>query len=394
MSHHSSFEFTLRRMFVNSIKRRVLSWRWTRWGLLFVCWTIFGLFFASQVLINRAYYARPLQMAHTLRNWLICAYIWAGLTPLVLYLSRSFRIERGRLRNLPLHVFASLGFSFVELVVYIAVCAAMSAWIINATSDSAPLNQPFANLFQESNLAWVHFNLLTYWGLVALIHAADYYRKYQERELSDSQLRAQLAHAQLRALKMQLHPHFLFNTLNSIAVLMRKNSNEEAIKMLSGLADLLRHSLETIDTQEISLRKELELLELYLEIEQMRFNDRLRVRMEVEQETLDALVPNLILQPLVENAIRHGIGRRRSAGVLEINTRRENGMLWIQVRDDGPGIAVNNRKPHGAQIGLTNTRARLRQLYGEAQTFELCNAVGGGAIATLTIPFRAQGEQS
>ena len=357
--------------------------RGKKWGLLFVSWTLFGLFFASQVLINRAYRGRPLNFGHTLSVWLICAYIWAGLTPLILYFSRRFRIERGRLRNFGIHLVASLGFSLIQTGGYLAVI-----------SFTDPLSQPFADVFQEFIVTGLHFDLLTYWALVALSHAADYYRKYQERELSASQLRAQLAHAQLSALKMQLHPHFLFNTLNTIAVLVRKSSNNEAIDMLSGLSDLLRHSLENIDTQEVSLKEELEFLKLYLEIEQVRFSDRLQVRMEVERETLAALVPNLILQPLVENAIRHGIARRGAAGILEISARRENGRLWLQVRDDGPGITVNNSKLSGAQIGLTNTRTRLQQLYGEEQTFELCNAVGGGAVATLAIPFRESSAQS
>jgi two-component system, LytTR family, sensor kinase len=356
--------------------------RWWTLGLLVASWTVFGLFFASQVLINRAYRGRPLNLGHTLIIWLICAYIWAALTPLILYLSRRLRIERGRLRNLLIHLVASLGFSVIQLSAYIA-----------ATSYTSPSTQPFAAVFQEFIVTGLHFNLLTYWALVALSHAADYYRKYQERELIASQLKAQLAHAQLSSLKMQLHPHFLFNTLNAIAVLVRKSRNKEAIDMLSGLSDLLRHSLENIDAQEVSLKEELEFLKLYLEIEQVRFNDRLRVRMEVDQETLDALVPNLILQPLVENAIRHGIGKRSAAGLLEISARRENGRLWLQVRDDGPGIPVNGSKLAGAQIGLTNTRTRLQRLYGEEQTFELRNALGGGAVATLTIPFRQQGDQ-
>lgn len=314
---------------------------------------------------------------------MLCAYIWAALTPLILYLSRRFRIERGRFRNLLIHLVASLGFSFIQLAAY-----------ISAVSIGDPLSQPFANVFQEFIVTGLHFNLLTYWALVTLSHAADYYRKYRERELSASQLKAQLANAQLSALRMQLHPHFLFNTLNAIAVLVRKSSNKEAINMLSGLSDLLRHSLENIDTQEVTLKEELEFLELYLEIEQVRFNDRLRVQIEVEQETLAALVPTLILQPLVENALRHGIGRRSAAGVLEISARRENGRLRLQVRDDGPGLAANGSKFAGSQIGITNTRERLRQLYGEAQTFELCNAIGGGAVATLEVPFREQPNKS
>ena len=363
-----------------------LSWspriqNWKKWGLLLACWTGYGLFFASQVLINQAYRGRPVRWGHTLSNWLICAYIWAGLTPLILYLSARFRIGRANLWNLPGHMLASLLFSLFQLAAYVAV---------TSVTGSDPSSKPFSNVFQEFVVTGLHFNLLTYWTLVGLCHAADYYRKFRERALSASQLRAQLANAQLNALKMQLHPHFLFNTLNAIAVLVRKSSNKEAIDMIMGLSGLLRHSLKSIDAQEVSLKEELEFLELYLEIEQVRFKDRLRVRMEVEQETLDALVPNLILQPLVENAIRHGIGRRGSAGLLEISARRENGMLCLRVRDDGPGVALGGTAPATGQIGLTNTRERLRQLYGEAQTFELRNASDGGAVAALAIPFRSQ----
>ena len=351
-----------------------------RWGLLLTSWTLFGLFFASQVLINRAYRGRPLNLAHTLSIWLICAYIWAALTPFILYLAKRLRIERGRLRNVLIHLVASLGFSVIQLGAYVAT-----------TSLTNQSSQPFGQAFQEFVVTGLHFNLLTYWALVALSHATDYYRKYQERELNAAELRTQLAHAQLSALKMQLHPHFLFNTLNSIAVLVRKSSNKEAVNMLSGLADLLRHSLENIDTQEVPLKDELEVLRLYLEIEQVRFNDRLEVRMEIEEEALAALVPNLILQPLVENAIRHGIGTQSAAGVLEIRARRDNGRLSLEVRDDGPGLSEHGSKLGGAKIGLTNTRTRLQRLYGKAHTFELSNAVGGGAVATLAIPFRVQG---
>jgi sensor histidine kinase YesM len=381
-----SIKSVVRRSFVEKIGFRALRLgSFTKLWLLFACWTVFGLFFASQVLINQVYRGRPVKLMETLSTWLICAYIWAILTPLILDLVRRFRVEIGHLRNLLVHLLASLIFSLIQLGAYIA------ATLVIGLEHS---NKSFSNIFQEFIVTGLHFNLLTYWALVGLSHAADYYRKYQERELNASQLRAQLAHAQLTALKMQLHPHFLFNTLNAIVMLVRKGDNKEAVDMLTGLGNLLRHSLENINEQEVKLSEELELLELYLQIEQVRFNDRLRVRMEVEQETFDALVPNLILQPLVENAIRHGIGKRRSAGLLEISARRDQGRLWLQVRDDGNGLRMeSSHNAQGAKIGITNTQARLVQLYGEAQTFELCNAEGGGAVATLTIPFRTSSNQ-
>jgi len=352
-----------------------------RWGLLFAAWTSFGLFFASKLLIGHAYRGEALDLGQTFLYWLTCAYLWAALTPLVLYLSRRFRIERGRLRNLPLHLLASIILSLVHLAAYLAI----SSLII-------PLTAPVAQVFEEFVIIGLHGNLITYWTLVVISHAVDYYWEYQERELSASRFKAQLVQAQLTSLKSQLQPHFLFNTLNSIAVLVRKNSNEQAVAMLTGLADLLRHSLKNVEAQEISLKEELEFLERYLEIEKVRFKDRLRVNMKIEPDTLEALVPNLILQPIVENAIRHGIGRRTASGQLEISAHRENGTLSLQVRDDGPGLSSGD-KSVGGQIGLANTRARLRQLYGEAQCFDLRNDVGGGAVARIAIPFRLPEEK-
>jgi sensor histidine kinase YesM len=228
--------------------------------------------------------------------------------------------------------------------------------------------------------------------------ALDYYLKNRENELraarlelSEAQLKSQLSNAQLSALKMQLHPHFLFNTLNAIVVLMRKGRNPEAVDMLTGLSELLRYALENISTQEVRLEQEVEFIERYLEIEKVRFKDRLKVEMHIDRETLGAFVPNLILQPLVENALRHGIGQRSTAGVIEISARREDGMLNMRVRDDGPGLSKSlSADADGKGIGVANTRARLRQLYGAAHRFDLRNAETGGTVAAITIPFQVR----
>jgi two-component system LytT family sensor kinase len=188
---------------------------------------------------------------------------------------------------------------------------------------------------------------------------------------------------------MQLHPHFLFNTLNGIAGLVRDQRNREAVQMLAGLSDLLRYTLESAGKQEVSLREELDFLELYLDIQQMRFPDRLRVEMRVAPETLDALVPNLILQPLVENAVRHGVAVRASAGTVGVAAEREDGLLWVTVYDDGPGLKDGRTASAEGGIGLSNTRARLEQLYGARHRFGVRNREGGGTEAVLAIPFRA-----
>ncbi|HMY72359.1 MAG TPA: histidine kinase, partial [Blastocatellia bacterium] len=180
-------------------------------------------------------------------------------------------------------------------------------------------------------------------------------------------------------------PHFLFNTLNTIATLVRKQDNDAAVRMLAGLSDLLRHTLAQVDKQEVPLKQELEFIEQYLEIEQARFRDRLTVHWQVASETLTASVPNLILQPLVENAVRHGISKRAAGGTIEIRAWRDGDELLMQVRDDGPGLPESAEASPGLGVGLANTQARLERLYGANHKFTLRN--GKGVTVTLAIPF-------
>jgi LytS/YehU family sensor histidine kinase len=232
-----------------------------------------------------------------------------------------------------------------------------------------------------------HVGVATYWVLVLLRYTFDYYRRYREQELRASRIATQLAQAQLQALRMQLHPHFLFNTLNAISALMHR-AVAAADRMLARLSDFLRLTLESGGMQEVPLKQELDFLGRYLEIEKTRFADRLTVHMDVEPDALDAQVPNLILQPLVENAIRHGIARSSSAGTIEIRAHRANGTLHLAVRDDGPGLAANGGAPPREGVGLSNTRARLAQLYGESSRLELGNAAEGGVVVNLDLPYR------
>jgi two-component system LytT family sensor kinase len=354
--------------------------RWVKWLLILLCWTLFGLFFVSQYFIRQNYYGRSFEWGHYLAVYLGSAYLWAALTPFIIYLTRRFPIQQGRwLRGILTHLFLGAAFSLVELLDFV---------LVSPLIGLPPLRETFFSSYTAAFVIDFHWDLLTYWAIVGLVHAFDYYRKYQDRELKASQLQTQLARAQLSALKMQLHPHFLFNTLNAVVVLVRKNNNQAAVDMLTGLSELLRYTLESISTQEVTLRQELAFLERYLDIEQVRFNDRMRVVMKIDEGALDALVPNLILQPLVENAIRHGIGRRASAGLVEISADRENGMLKLRVRDDGPGLPQGWTDADGKGIGISNTRARLEHLYGKAQGFDLRNDSAGGAVATLTLPFK------
>ena len=226
----------------------------------------------------------------------------------------------------------------------------------------------------------------TYLPIVLIAHVASYYLRFRERELRTSQLRAQLEKARLQALKSQLQPHFLFNTLNSISALMLTDV-EAADRMITRLGDLLRISLETAGTQMTTLSRELEFVNCYIEIEKVRFEERLKVIVEVAPETLDASVPHLLLQPLVDNAIKHGISRLAAGGEIRIAAAKFDGDLHLEVRDSGPGFCESSHSSSRG-VGLRNTRERLETIYGQNQSVELLTLPEGGAVARVSIPFR------
>lgn len=364
--------------------------RWQRVAAYFLVWTAAGLFFLSQDLSRRLLWPDPTPWWHYLVSWLLGVYLFAALTPAVLWFGRRFPIERRRwLRRTVLHFALSLVFAVVHLTLNSAILPQLG--IFPGVMDT------FSGTFAFLVIIGFHGNVLAYWNVLGVQAALHYYSQYQERrrqalqlELQASELNTRLVQAQLSALKGQLQPHFLFNTLNAIMVLVRQGKGRQAEEMLARLSDLLRCVLDDVEAQEVPLRRELEFLQLYLSIEEVRFQDRLRVEISVEPEALDAAVPHLGLQPIVENAIRHGIGRRSAAGRLQISAARMNGKLEIQVRDDGPGLPSGGLDSRG--IGLTNTRARLQQLYGDAAKLTLENGAQGGAVATMILPYRAEPE--
>jgi two-component system, LytTR family, sensor kinase len=352
--------------------------RWAKWVLIFVCWTAFALFFASQTYLLQARYGRQIEGTKVLAIWLICGYSWCLVTPFVLWLARRFSLESGRLlRSIPIHLIAGVFFSTLSLTIY----ALARRTIFGPERGPASLREELYDLVINE----FHTELLVYWAIVGIANAIDYYRRYRDRELKTSQLEARLVESQLEALRMQLHPHFLFNTLNSISVLMQRDV-KAADRMLLQLSALLRATLARNREHEIPLRQELEFLEHYLEIEQTRYCDRLTVRMQVDPSALDGLVPQLIFQPLVENAIRHGIADRESGGLIVISAERLDGHLSLAVRDNGPGIR-HTLGQFAEGVGLANTRSRLAHLYGIEGRFEWRNAHEGGLIVAATLPF-------
>lgn len=346
--------------------------RWARGLLGCLFWTLLGLSFASQFYMASAKAGLDVSwrqaVSYSLGDW----YVFATLSVPVIPLTRRFPFGAGNWqRSLAVHLLGAVVFSLAYMVI--------RAWIGHWQSGAT-----FADAFRLLLVKTWHFNVLVYCVMVVVSQAVGYYRKYRERELHASQLEKHLVQAKLQALQMQLNPHFLFNTLHSISSLMHKDV-EAADAMVMRLGDLLRAALESSDTQEVSLREELALLQRYLDIEKIRFGDRLTVKLEIAPDTLNAQLPNLILQPLVENAIRHGIEPHARAGRIELRARRETDRLKLEVCDNGAGLKPDAAKREG--VGLSNTRARLWELYGNAHQFDLANATEGGLRVLLTIPF-------
>jgi LytS/YehU family sensor histidine kinase len=239
---------------------------------------------------------------------------------------------------------------------------------------------------QRAALQNIDWEMMTYWTIVGISHAVLYYRESRDREVRAAQLETRLAEAQLKTLQQQLHPHFLFNTLHAISALMHRDV-EAADRTLMRLSDLLRITLETLGQQEVPLKTELEFLSKYLEIEETRFADRLIVRFDVQPETLDIRVPSLLLQPLVENSIKHGVAKKAGPGHIAITARRDGDKLLLEVRDDGVGLSEDALTALQKGIGVSTTRARLRWLFGADHRFEFHRLAEGLAVV-VAIPWR------
>ena len=321
------------------------------------------------------------------RDWIFAAMqfprymLWAPLTPLIFAAVRRFPFQRpGLARPIAIHVcIALLCIAFVE-----ALSELLQSQLIDVLMPGRlVLGRPTVSFI----LRRVVIGLVTYSAVAAIASALDYQRRLRDEALRVAQLQRDLSDAQVQAIKMLVQPHFLFNTLHAVNVLIEKEPTA-ATRMVTRLGDLLRHTLSRAAVAEVPVRTELDVLRLYLEIEQMRFRDRLTVRVDAPHETLDALVPDLILQPLAENAIRHGIQSDTGAGSVEVMVSRAGASLVIEVRDSGqgPGDEVTDR------IGLTTVRSRLARLYADDHEFSLVGGPKGGSVARIRIPFRTAGD--
>jgi two-component system, LytTR family, sensor kinase len=333
------------------------------------CWLFMALLFTPQTYLSNLRSPTPLTWGRAFLATFLLFQVWSVLTPLVLWFGARFPLERHRLlRNLGIHLLLSGPVALAHIVLLQVANALLLTW---SRSYRPPV--PVWALIIGLGAT----NIMVFWGIVAVSQAVNYFRKYQEREF-------RLAQAQLQALRMQLQPHFLFNTLNAIAELVHSDP-KAADRCIVSLSELLRFSLESHKTEEVTLKEELDFLEKYVEIQKTLMRDRLRVRLNVEPETLDASVPNMLLQPLVENAIKHGISPRAEGGKIEVYARRLDGKLYVEITDDGLGM---HEQQDGNGVGLVNTQERLKHLYGHAHTFNLSSFPGRGVTIRISLPFR------
>ena len=350
-----------------------------RWWVILVAWTAWGLLWSAEVTVSSRLGGKPIPFDVALRIQMPLALAWALLTPGIIWLGR--RVPPFGNRRWPLGV-------AVNLVSSMAVVFGLGVfYIVNtrAVQGVSPDAQPLLLAALRSFVFWFSSDGLLYWAILAIDYGVRDYRESRERALRASQLETQLSEARLHALTMQLQPHFLFNALHTIGQLVRTGQPARAVQVVAGLGELLRRVLDGAATQEVPLKQELDFVRSYLDIEQIRFRDRLKVVLDPDPEALDATVPYFILQPLVENAIKHGIASRATVGRVLIGARRIDGTLHLTVRDDGSGLA----EPAGARgVGLANTSARLRQLYGDQASFEVVNMADGGVIARVVLPYR------
>jgi two-component system, LytTR family, sensor kinase len=356
----------------------LLSRRSLQWALYFAIWTVIGLAFAGQLYLTQAEIGRPVDWRFALSRNLIDWYVFAILAIPVVWLASRIPLELGDWRRrLTIHLVASIVFSLVWMVV-----RALLAAVAESSPERAPVG--FWTAFTYALVATFFFNVLIYWVVVSVAHTLRFYRRDREREVRTAELETRLARARLQALQMQLNPHFLFNTLHAISSLMHTDV-DAADRMLVRLSELLRYALESTEEHEVPLHRELDFLDRYIEIEQTRFGARLTIEKKIAPETLDALLPNLLLQPIIENAIQHGIEPHARAGRITLRSVRDGNALRIEVRDNGSGLPEGKLQEG---VGLSNSRARLQQLYGEASQFQLTNAPDGGLAVTIVVPWR------
>ena len=345
------------------------------WLVGFAAWTALALLATMQTAMSFSMRGQPIEWPKLLAWRAIDWYSCAVFVPPLLWLVRRWPLERSTWpRRLPMY----LGATLVATLTKYGLLFQLQSVIVGAAARKERFSAVLAgNAISE---------LMIFWAVIGVLHALEFYRRYREREALTLELRAQLSQSQLDVLRAQLHPHFLFNVLNAATVLVHRDP-DAADAMLTRLGELLRHALRSDPRHETPLREELELLDQYLDIMRTRFGDRLTIRRTIPTAVESALVPTFVLQPLVENALEHGVDRIEGSGCVEIDAAREGDSLVLAVRDNGAGERAGAHE--GLGIGLTNTRARLAALYGDAAALALRPRPSGGTEVVLRLPFRS-----
>jgi signal transduction histidine kinase len=346
--------------------------------LILACATFLSLLYAARGIFISVSLQQPIDWVRQVGFEFLYWFVWAAFTPLVIWFARKFDPQRNATKT----VLALILFGLLIAPLQSTIEFTIAYWIDLLRGVATEEMGRRRQILPRAIAVGTFSNFIVYALIACGYYEYDYYQKYREREMRSVELEGRLAQAELQNLKMQLHPHFLFNTLHTISVLMMRDTNL-ANRMVIRLSDLLRIALDSAGSQLVPFKQELDFLRGYLEIEQTRFQDRLTIDIDVPAAALYAQVPNLILQPLVENAIRHGLATRPGAGNIQIRAAVNGETLRLQVSDDGPGLNGECKKG----IGLTNTEARLRQLYGAAHKFEIGRSPSGGVEVTITIPF-------
>ncbi len=350
---------------------------WKKWQIALLIFAVYNLIVVINIpsaYVTSLHGANSDQLVRIARLALLNN-LWALATPIILWMGWIFPVTKPKfLRNLFLHILFALCVG-----VFQHVANSIGTWMLGISS--VPDFQ--TNLFDAALLMRTTTGTLVHYPVIIISQRAYlYFKESKERAFLQKQ-------AELTALQAQLHPHFFFNTLNALSALIYR-SPKEADRMITRLGDLFRILLKNNKEQEIILAEELEFLEDYLTIHQTLMGDRLKVEWNISPETLDSKVPNLILQPLVENSIKHGLGPLEEGGILEIGAARLNGHLRLEVKDSGIGFKTTETMDRGRGIGIENTRARLFHLYGDAHKFELKNEPGGGLSVVIRIPLREE----
>jgi two-component system, LytTR family, sensor kinase len=354
-----------------------------QWWLILAFWSFMGVVETTKSIVTQELRGGSASFGHALVGnmpWWLC---WAALTPIGFFIARRFPLDPpGGLRNLPIHTISAIVFTFVHLSVVGALYHATSV-----PAGAVGYGALVRNWLDNFGM----LDFVTYWGIVGAWYVIAWQARFRvsqlnaaHLELKAAQMEAGLTEARLNALRAELNPHFLFNALNAISGLVRRQENTAAVAGIARLGDLLRLTLDAGATHQVPLRQELEYLSHYLDIERIRFHDRLSVDLAVSDDVLDVPVPTLILQPIVENALRHGIARKPGSGRITIAAGRADGVLRIDVDDTGTGLPEGGEIVEG--VGLSNTRARLAQMYGDAARFEIGNRAGGGVRVTMELP--------